>query len=64
MYTYTRSQQEYAKFNLIAYLLDKAIKSFDNQLKKRHISSLTQSKLRSAQYNLKSAVNTMQAVAQ
>mgnify|MGYP003384785683 FL=1 len=39
MYTYTRSQQEYAKFNLIAYLLDKAIKSFDNQLKKRHISS-------------------------
>jgi hypothetical protein len=39
MYTYLCSQQEQAKFNLIAFLLDKAIKSFDNQLKKRHISS-------------------------
>ena len=39
MYTYARSQQKHAKFHLIAFLLDKAIKSFDNQLKKRHISS-------------------------
>jgi len=43
MYTYLRSQQEQAKFNLIAplftFYLSLAIKSFDNQLKNRHISS-------------------------